>query len=90
MHLQLATKSEASIEAGYACTCGCKPHVIYEKGAVKVEDTCCCGTHFVVGPDAEPHLKMKEGFRIEVQEFDSPWGDSLEAGWAIGPGQHPH
>lgn len=90
MQLQLAGTSETAIQAGYACTCGCKPRVVYEQGSAQVEDTCCCGTHFVVGPDAEPHLNVQEGFRVEVQEFDTPWGEALEAAWAIGSGQHPH
>lgn len=90
MQLQLATKSENAIQAGYVCTCGCKPKVVYEKDSAEVDDTCCCGTHFVVGPDAESHLGVKQGFRTEVQEFVSPWGEPLEAAWAIGSGQHPH
>ena len=89
MQLQLVNLPE-TIEAGYACTCGCKPRVTFEKGGPAVDDVCCCGTHFVVGPQAVSRLDVKEGFRTEVQEFDTPWGESLEAAWAIGSGQHPH
>jgi hypothetical protein len=89
MQLQLAATSETSVQAGYACTCGCTPSVVYERDSAEVDDTCCCGTHFVVGRDAESHLDRKDGFRTEVQEFVTPWGDSLEAAWAIGSGHHP-
>lgn len=90
MQLQLATMSETAVQAGYACPCGCKPSVVYEKGLAEVDDMCCCGTHFVVGPDAESHLDVKEGSRSEVEEFVSPWGEALEAAWATGSGHHPH
>lgn len=90
MQLQLTPKSETSIQAGYVCTCGCKPRVVYEQESTIVDDTCCCGTHFVVGRDAETHLRVEDGSRVEVQEFDSPWGEPLEAAWAVGAGEHPH
>ena len=86
MQLQLATQSETLVRAGYLCTCGCKPSLDYERGAARVEETCCCGTHFVVGPEAETHLNVPDGLRVEVQEFTAPWGETIEAAWAIGSG----
>jgi len=90
MQLLPETKSDSSVQAGYVCTCGCKPQVMYEKGLEKAEDVCCCSTQFVVGPDAESRLTPQDGFRVEVQEFEAPWGESLEAAWAVGSGTHPH
>jgi hypothetical protein len=90
MQLQLATASEDAVQAGYVCTCGCRPTLTYEKGGANVEDVCCCGTHFVVGTDAESGLKPMEGGRIEVQELEAPWGEVLEAAWAVGPPKHHH
>ncbi len=90
MQLQLESTSADSLQAGYRCTCGCKPSVTVDRGAPPAEDMCCCGTHFVVGPDAESRLDLREGFRVEVQEFDAPWGQVLEAAWAVGSGQHQH
>ena len=88
MQLQLATQSDRVVKAGYLCTCGCKPSLEYERGTDRVEDTCCCGTHFVVGLDTESHLNVRDGFRVEVQEFTAPWSETVEAAWAIGSGKH--
>lgn len=90
MQLQLARSSDDAVQAGYVCTCGCKPSVTYEKGGANVDDVCCCGTHFVVGRDAESDLNPADGVRTEVQELEAPWGEVLEAAWAIGSGKHEH
>ena len=55
-----------------------------------MDDTCCCGTHFVVGPNAESRLEGVEGSRIEVQEFIGPRAEPVEAAWAIGSNEHAH
>jgi hypothetical protein len=88
MELQVVKKSEEAMSVGYACTCGCKPRVTYERGASSVDDTCCCGTHFVVAPDAGSQVEPQPGLRTEVQGFMSAWGEPLEAAWAIGPEKH--
>jgi hypothetical protein len=88
MQLQLASRSETSIEAGYACPCGCRPTVVVEQGQGRAEHTCCCGNHFVVGPDAEANLLHRPDVRVEVQEVVAPWGETLEAAWAIGSSRH--
>jgi hypothetical protein len=90
MQLQLARTLDDAVQAGYACSCGCKPSVTYEKGGANVDDVCCCGTHFVVGKDAESDLKAPDDARIQVQEIEAPWGEVLEAAWAIGSGTHEH
>ena len=88
MQLQLEALSSDVVEVGYVCACGCKPRLTYESGSANVEDRCCCGNRLVVGRDAESALELKEGFRHEVQEFESPWGEQLEAAWAVGPSVH--
>ena len=64
------------------------PAVDYGRGAPLVEEGCCCGNQFVVGPDAAASLRPKAGYRPEVQAFDAPWGERLEAAWLVGPSVH--
>jgi len=87
MQLQLDRISDDSVRAGYACTCGCKPALEYSKGAETAESTCCCGTHFAVGPDAEERMAALPDLSLEVQEFTAPWGDQVDAAWAVGSGK---
>jgi YHS domain-containing protein len=76
------------VRAGYACPCGCRPSVEYARGAGIVDEGCCCGNHFAVGPHAAESLAPKTGFRPEQQLFDTPWGERLEAAWLVGPSVH--
>lgn len=87
MQLQLDRISDETVRAGYQCTCGCKPALEYTRDAETVENTCCCGTHFAVGPDAEERLASLRDLRLEVEEFTAPWGGQVEAAWAIGTGR---
>lgn len=91
MQLLLASTGDAAVQAGYHCACGCRPTVTLERGAEAATDVCCCGTRFVVGARAEDRLEPGEGQTVEVQEFDAPWGEVLEAAWAVGgTGSHHH
>jgi len=88
MQLKLIRQSETTLEAGYECPCGCTPAVLYSQGSESVEEGCCCGNQFVVGPAASSKLQPKEGFHVEAKNFAAPWGEQLEAAWAIGPSKH--
>ena len=88
MELTVLEAGDARVRAGYSCPCGCTPSVAYERGADLVEEGCCCGNHFVVGPHAAASLPSKPGFRAESQMFDTPWGERLEAAWSVGPSVH--
>jgi YHS domain-containing protein len=88
MQLTLIDASDAALRAGYACPCGCTPSVEYGRGAELAEDGCCCGNHFAVGPHAAASLNPKTGFHPEIQAFDAPWGERLEAAWLVGPSVH--
>lgn len=88
MELTLIAADDGALRAGYACPCGCTPSVEYARGAETVEEGCCCGNHFAVGPNAMSNLKPKAGFRPEVQAFEAPWGENLEAAWLVGPSVH--
>lgn len=88
MELTLLESDATTIRAGYSCPCGCTPSVAYARGTDLVEEGCCCGNHFAVGPRAAASLSPKQGFRAELQAFDSPWGERLEAAWLVGPSVH--
>ena len=60
----------------------------YTRGTDLAEDQCCCGNHFAVGPHAAATLSPKPDFTREMQAFDSPWGEQLEAAWLVGPSAH--
>jgi YHS domain-containing protein len=88
MQLTLIDAKDATLRAGYSCPCGCTPSVEYGRGAELVEEGCCCGNHFAVGPHAAASLSPKAGFHSEVQAFNAPWGERLEAAWLVGPSVH--
>lgn len=88
MQLTVLEADATHLRAGYSCPCGCTPSVEYARGADLVEEGCCCGNHFAVGPQASASLQPKAGFHPELQTFDAPWGEHLEAAWSIGPSVH--
>lgn len=88
MQLNVLEGDDLHLRAGYNCPCGCTPAVEYTRGADLVEEGCCCGNHFAVGPRAAASLPSKAGFRPELQTFDAPWGEPLQAAWSVGPSVH--
>lgn len=88
MELKLENGHAGTVRAGYSCPCGCTPAVEYARGSERSEDGCCCGNRFAVGPHVGVGLEPLPGFRRELQGFDAPWGESLEAAWLIGPSVH--
>ena len=88
MDLTVLEADGTTLRAGYACPCGCTPSVEYRRGAELVAEGCCCGNQFAVGPRAAASLSPKAGFRPDLQMFDAPWGERLEAAWLVGPSFH--
>lgn len=88
MELTILEATPELVRAGYACPCGCRPSVDYGRGTDVVDDACCCGNHFAVGPRAAASLSSRPEFHAESQTFNSPWGERLEAAWLIGPSVH--
>ena len=88
MELTLLDGDATTIRAGYDCPCGCTPSVAYTRGAELANEGCCCGNQFAVGPRAARSLTPRVGFRAELQTFDAPWGERLEAAWLVGPSVH--
>ncbi len=83
LHLVVTPRDESSVLAGYSCPCGCAPQVTYERGGSEATDACCCGNHFAVGPRATARLASQPADRLEVQTFAAPWGEQLQAAWAL-------
>jgi len=88
MQLTMLEANDTSLRAGYSCPCGCTPSLEYARGADVVEEGCCCGNQFAVGTHAAASLSPKDRFRPELQVFDAPWGESIEAAWLVGPSVH--
>jgi len=88
MELTILEPTTTGLRAGYSCPCGCTPSVAYERGGDIVNEGCCCGNHFAVGPEASSSLTPVSGFRLESQRLQAPWGEVLEAAWLVGPSVH--
>ncbi len=88
MELTVLEPTPNGFRAGYSCPCGCTPSVAYERGGDIVDEGCCCGNQFAVGPDASSSLTPANGFRLESRPLQAPWGQALEAAWLVGPSVH--
>lgn len=88
MELTVLETGQEALRAGYSCGCGCTPVVEFARGDELVEEGCCCGNRFAVGPRAAASLTPKPGFRPELHVFDAPWGEPLQAAWLVGPSVH--
>ncbi len=88
MELTLIEAGPSALRAGYTCPCGCTPSIEDALGAEPAQEGCCCGNQFAVGPRAAASLTPTPGFRPELQPFDAPWGERLEAAWLVGPSVH--
>ena len=83
--LKMTADAHGTVKAGYDCACGCHPEIAYRRGATVATEGCCCGNQFLVGPSASSLVRPREGFKTEVEHFQAPWGENLEAAWSIGP-----
>jgi len=85
---------EHALFASYTCPCGCNPGVTLTRGSQVATEGCCCGNEFAVGAAASSHIVTEKfvarpGYALQVQPFRAPWGERLEAAWAVGPSTHP-
>lgn len=90
LNLQIKPRGDDGLIASYSCPCGCNPRLAYQRGVEHATDGCCCGNEFAVGTDVEAGLKAPQGFHKEVQGFDAPWGERIQAAWTIGPSTDPN
>ena len=94
LHLKVDPRPDGSLFASYVCPCGCNPGVAVGKESGVVTEGCCCGNQFAVGHAAATHLierrfVARPGYQLQVQPFQAPWGERVEAAWAVGPSTHP-
>ncbi len=89
LNLQIKPRSGEALIASYSCPCGCNPRLGYTRGEEPATEGCCCGNTFAVGAQAAAHLHASDGFALEIQAFDAPWGERLQAAWTIGPSVDP-
>lgn len=80
MELNVVALSDEQVKVGYECVCGCRPKVRYEHGSPAVEDRCCCGRAFIVGPE-DPSAMNSAGDRVTRTSFAAPWGETVPAVW---------
>ncbi len=84
MQVVTETMSDTEVEASYACSCGCKPRVGYQRDAEDQKHVCCCGNELVVGRDVLSGFDLPDGVNAEVESFESPWGETLQFAWVLG------
>ena len=90
LNLQIKERADDALVASYSCPCGCNPRIAYKRGDDAAVDGCCCGNTFAIGADASDRLSLAAGFNLEAQVVSAPWGESLQAAWAIGPSTDPN
>lgn len=88
LNLRVEPRSPFQLTVGYDCPCGCTPSVEYERGTEHVGEGCCCGNQFAVGTAATEDLRPQAGSHREIEWFDAPWDERVEAAWMIGPSEH--
>jgi copper chaperone CopZ len=79
-------RSEAGAEVHYNCPCGSQDEVFrYDRSRAEQSPHSCCGHHLLVAPDAEGALRARlgEGYAIDVQTVEMPWGQPLQAAFAV-------
>jgi YHS domain-containing protein len=94
LQLKVVSPANDEIFASYTCPCGCNPGVALRRGSELATEGCCCGNEFAVGPHAAGHIVDRQyaarpGFELKIQSFQAPWGEPIEAAWAVGDSQHP-
>ena len=90
LNFQVKSRADDALIASYTCPCGCNPRLPYQRGTGDATDDCCCGNQFAIGPQARDHVRRDPGFALELQPFQAPWGEPLQAAWAIGPSKDPN
>ena len=81
-------KTDVGANVNYDCYCGCDAGFALNRSqADQPTESCCCGNHILVGPDAGQHITAKldepGAYRVDVQTVAMPWGQPLEVAVAI-------
>ncbi len=81
-------RSDVGANVNYDCYCGCDAGFALDRSqADQATESCCCGNHIFVGPDAGRRIAGKldpaATYRIDVREITMPWGQPMEVALAI-------
>jgi copper chaperone CopZ len=79
-------KTAAGADVHYNCNCGSEDEVFhFDRSKPEQTPHSCCNHHMLVEPNAGERLRtrMGEGYTIDVQSIDMPWGQSMEAAFAV-------
>lgn len=81
-------RSEVGANVNYDCYCGCDAGFALDRSqADQPTESCCCGNHIFVGPDAGTRITSKlddaDHYRVDVQQVTMPWGQPVEVALAI-------
>ena len=81
-------KTDVGANVNYDCYCGCDAGFALDRSqADQATESCCCGNHILVGPNAGERIAEKldaaESYRLDVQQVTMPWGQPMEVALAI-------
>ena len=81
-------RTDVGANVNYDCYCGCDAGFALDRSqADQPTESCCCGNHILVGPDAGQRITAKldapDAYRVDVQTVAMPWGQPLEVAVAI-------
>lgn len=81
-------RTDVGANINYDCYCGCDAGFALDRSrADQPTESCCCGNHILVGPDAARRISAKvedaDRYRVDVQTVTMPWGQPLEVALAI-------
>jgi len=81
-------KSPEGAAITYTCPCGSTTErYTYDRSKAEQEIGSCCGHHLLVQPGAAERLRgvAGEGYQVDVQTIEMPWGQPIEAAFASRP-----
>lgn len=81
-------RTDVGANVNYDCYCGCDAGFALDRSQPdQPTESCCCGNHILVGPDAGDRITSKlddpAAYRLDVQTATMPWGQPLQVAVAI-------
>lgn len=84
------TRTDAGADVNYACPCPCSCEAGFAFDRAQGDrqpESCCCGRQLLIGVDAGARLRSMldapDGYRLDIQDIEMPWGQPIEAALAI-------
>ncbi|MEX2373388.1 MAG: heavy-metal-associated domain-containing protein [Dehalococcoidia bacterium] len=78
-------KSAEGASITYTCPCGSTTeHYTFDRSKAEQDVGACCDHHLLVQPGAAERLRsiLGEGYALDVQTVEMPWGQPVEAAFA--------